>query len=75
MTTATAKKILEANSDRIAVFISDSTQGDQIIVTQNPVLLPKTCEGTDVAHAGEFLRRLDFEVYEGNGPKVTVHRV
>lgn len=75
MKTTDAKKILEANRERVAIFISDPTQGDQIVITRNPVLLPRTCTGTDIDHAGEFLDRLDFEIYEGNGPQVTVHRV
>lgn len=75
MTTTDAKKILEANRERVAIFISDPTQGDQIVITNTAVLLPRTCTGTDIDHAGHFLDTLDFEAYEGNGPKVTVHRV
>lgn len=72
MTTDDAKKLLEANRDRVAVFISDPTEGDQIVVTQNPVLLPKTHEGFEIDTAGHFLETFDFGIYEGDGPRVTV---
>ena len=75
MKTADAKKILEANRDRVAIFISDPTQGDQIVVTNTAVVLPRTCTGTDIDHVSHFLDTLDFEAYNGDGPRVTVHRV
>lgn len=68
LSTARAKQILEAHQDRNAVFFSDPIGGDQIIITDNPATHEK---GQSDTVAG-LLLTLDFEIYEGNGPVVTI---
>ncbi len=86
MKTAEAKQLLEANRERVALFISDPFQGDQILITRNPetfvqaVLIDQKVNGLTIERilqnidtAGHFLDTLDFETYEGTGPNVVVH--
>ncbi len=68
MKTRDSIHLLQANIGRSAVFISDPTYGDRIIVGDE-TLLASIGDLTDV---NTLLGTLDFEAYEGDGPEIEI---
>lgn len=69
METEQAKTLLANHRERRAIFISDPDHGDRIYITDGVVFVKTASE---IGTAGEFLDRLDFETYEGEGPIVVI---
>lgn len=79
MKTTAAIEFLKAHPGRPAVFISDSANGDRIVISPrvpSHTIAEALRAGaeTDVDTTDGLLLRLDFEVYEGEGPAVSFGR-
>lgn len=72
MPTMQVMAILRANSDRMATFISDPTNGDMIIVTDEEVEVPEGARADSEVTCGDILINNDWASYGGRGPAIEV---